>query len=409
MTGPPVFRGAARSPRLLEGIRWLAVAGLLFLLFGLLFGPRQLEAGSVPLKILWLVWWPLLVLSPLLVGRLWCAVCPAGFLAERGALLGSPRRRLRVPRGAGGLFPWILLVLVGGFDTGWAVAPFARNTLFLLVLFLLAALAADAAGGGRLWCSVLCPLGGFLKTLAAASPVALTPDPERCAAVCGPEGCAVEGICPAGIAPRALRIEDPCPQCLRCVPACPGDALDYRLTATFEGVVAEKGGIPPWGPLLVLGFALAKNLYVTIPWGELQARLAEASGLTEVAVRLASYPLLVGAPALLYRLLAKGGEREGGPLVPLAVFALLANLTFHLLVKGGELKPEPTLVPLASAPTVNAAMVAVAALGVLLSAGVTLFSGRPAGRAASASIPLWGGALLFLALAPKNLLLQCLC
>ena len=108
----------------------------------------------------WLVWWPMLAISYLLVGRVWCAVCPMGALSD------ILHRRIGLNLKAPELFKkrWLvaaLLVVMILFQS-W-IEEVTRSSLSpLFTGFILWAFTVGAAVSGLLferwtWCRHLCP------------------------------------------------------------------------------------------------------------------------------------------------------------------------------------------------------------------------------------------------------------
>ena len=94
----PELRQWMRAPQLWNGllfglVSWLFVAVNLALWLG-----PQTRADNPVLKLFWAWWWPLILISYPLVGRLWCAICPFmvwGQIAQRLALAQAALARWR--------------------------------------------------------------------------------------------------------------------------------------------------------------------------------------------------------------------------------------------------------------------------------------------------------------------------
>ena len=78
----PVIARILRS-RLYPGILQVPVAAVFGLVaFQLLLGPDAAHdnAGTA---LMWVLWWPLIPIVFVLLGRFWCAVCPFGWLSDQ--------------------------------------------------------------------------------------------------------------------------------------------------------------------------------------------------------------------------------------------------------------------------------------------------------------------------------------
>ncbi|MFA4968032.1 MAG: 4Fe-4S binding protein [Sulfuritalea sp.] len=213
----------------------------------------------------WGVWWPFVILSMMLMGRVWCGVfCPEGALTEFVSR-----------HGRGGAIPkWVRW-------SGWPVVAFALTTIYgqlisvyeypKAVLLILggSTVAAMVAGylwgkGKRVWCRYLCPVSGVFALLARLAPFAFRVDraawdrhPEKRAAV----------DCPPLLDVKHLPGMSQCHACGRCsdhreavtlVPRSPNaEILAGPPPATNEVLLLAFG---------VLGVAIGAFQWTVNPW-----------------------------------------------------------------------------------------------------------------------------------------------
>jgi polyferredoxin len=266
----PRLRDWMRSPRLWNGLLYGLVSWLFVLVnLWLWLGPQD-RAHNGALTLFWAWWWPLILLSFPLVGRLWCSFCPFmvwGELAQRLAqrLGWSPARW---PRGNSD--DWASPLLAAGFaailiwEEVWNLADTAWLSSCLLLLITAGAVLGSLRLEKRFWCRYLCPVGGMNGLFAKLSILELRAQAGTCSGSCstyacfkgGPadgEGLATAG-CPLGTHPAHLSDNRNCVLCLTCAQACPHRSVQLALRPPAADLQREMA--PPLGePGLILVLA----------------------------------------------------------------------------------------------------------------------------------------------------------
>ncbi len=128
----------------------------------------------------WGVWWPFVMLSMMLMGRVWCGVfCPEGTLTEFASRYGLGRAIPRWLRWSG----WPFVAFVGTTVYGQLVSVYEYPQAALLVLggSSVAALVVGWVYGKekRVWCRYLCPANGVFGLLAKIAPLHFRVDEEQ--------------------------------------------------------------------------------------------------------------------------------------------------------------------------------------------------------------------------------------
>src|SRR3989338_360869 len=123
--------------------------------------------------LIWGLWFPLVLLSVILFGRLWCGLlCPQGALSEYAGRKGLNRPIPRWMRWEGMpvvsfIFITTLAQLIGARDYPQAAMEVLGGTMVLAAI-----VGFVYASGRRPWCRYLCPIGpllGIFSRLGAVS------------------------------------------------------------------------------------------------------------------------------------------------------------------------------------------------------------------------------------------------
>ena len=216
----------------------------------------------------WGLWWPFVLLSVVLFGRLWCGVlCPEGALSEWASQRGLGRGTPRWMRWGG--WPTLAFLLTTLYGQLISVYDYAQAALLILGGSTLAAMLVGFlyGRGKRVWCRYLCPVSGVFGLLAKLAPVHFHVDEQRWRDNAPPH------LPPPNCAPlldiRRMRGASACHACGRC--SGQRDAVQLIARSSNEEIV-RYGNNPDnlWEVRLllygVIGLAMGAFQWTLSPW-----------------------------------------------------------------------------------------------------------------------------------------------
>ncbi len=176
----------ARHRRAILAIQWVVVFFYLALLVipAFMSIPADDEHIYTNLRLFaqfmfWGIWWPFVMLSTMLLGRVWCGVfCPEGALTELASRHGLGRAIPRWIRWSG--WPFVAFVCTTVYGQLVSVYEYPQAALLVLGGSTVAALAVGFVygKGKRVWCRYLCPANGVFALLAKIAPLHFRVDEE---------------------------------------------------------------------------------------------------------------------------------------------------------------------------------------------------------------------------------------
>ncbi len=313
----PVLRDWMRSPRLWNGLLFGLVSWLFVLVnLWLWLGPQD-RAHNGGLNLFWAWWWPLILLTYPLVGRLWCSFCPFMVWGEIVQRLSQGLGWRPAPWPRGDSDRWAAPLLAAGFGAIllWEEVGNLGDTAWLSSCLLLLITAGAVLGSlrfeKRFWCRYLCPVGGMNGLFAKLAISELRAEAGTCSGSCssyacfkgGPaegEGLATEG-CPLGTHPAYLADNRNCVLCLTCAQACPHRSVQLRLRPPAADL--QRSMAPPAGEaglILVLAGGVCLHHWRRLLGGLALAPESLVAG--PLLPRLAFAALALALPSLAFLL-----------------------------------------------------------------------------------------------------------
>ncbi|OHC70537.1 MAG: hypothetical protein A2045_14155 [Rhodocyclales bacterium GWA2_65_20] len=305
------------GPYPLLAVKLVSVAGFLLVVYAGLFGTPFPER-NLATTFVWNLWWPLVVVSVLFLGTVWCAICPWDTLSNWIVRLRLWRRASPHP-GLQGKVPrylqnvWLALLLFVGLawlevGIGVTAKPFATALMALAMLVL--SIGYLLVFERKAFCRYACPVGRTLGFYARLAPISVRPVNQDTCATCKTLECyhGSKDIepCPTSLVVGRFSQNTNCLSCGNCMQSCPHKNVSWRLRPLGSEAIDQDQARPQldgaWFMLLLLGITTFHGLTMMPFWSEWVLAIAGAIG--ETGKPLASFTLAMFAsfflPVLIY-------------------------------------------------------------------------------------------------------------
>ncbi|MCB1436145.1 MAG: 4Fe-4S binding protein [Rhodobiaceae bacterium] len=220
--------------------------------------------------VFWGIWWPGVLISMLLFGRLWCGVlCPEGSLSELASRHGRGGAIPRWVRWPG--WPFTAFILTTVYGQMVSVYQYPKPALLILGGSTVAAIAIGYLYGRdrRVWCRYLCPVTGVFGLLAKLAPMHFRVDRNAWDS-CPPKlGRTATVTCAPMLPLHNMDSASACHMCGRC--AGYRDAIELTARAPGSEVVEVSGrSANGWESALIIvglmGIAIGAFHWASSPW-----------------------------------------------------------------------------------------------------------------------------------------------
>lgn len=349
-------RAVARSRWYPGVLQYAAMAVFAVVVHQLLIGP-QAAHDNLGTALVWVLWWPLIPIVFIAVGRAWCTVCPFGKLSDLVQRLVGVERP--VPRFLKRYGIWIIdaqFIAITWADHVVGVSGIVESpwgTGMLLLLMTTAVVVSGAFFTRRTFCRYLCFLGGLSGNYARTGAVALRADTDICATCTARAACFNGGeaapACPLFEFPRTMESSANCNLCANCVKNCPNDAITLTLRPpTKELWFIRRPKIEEtFLAVAIMGIVFIQNITMLDVWNDILDRISRTFGITSyAAIFTAAFMVAIATPAALLAAACLVASRTSGgtvwsnfarfgyALIPLDVAGHVAHNLFHLLAEG---------------------------------------------------------------------------
>lgn len=343
----------ARSRFFPAGLQWITTLVFAVILWQLVLGPTAAH-DNLGTALTWVLWWPLIPIVFLAVGRFWCAVCPFGWLSDQVQKLVGVGRPVPAFLKRHGI--WIIdasFIGITWADHVWGIVESPWGSGILLLLMTTAVVATAALFQRRAFCRYVCFIGGLAGNYSRAGMVQLRADTDVCA-TCTSRAACFNGTdstppCPLFEFPRKMETSANCTLCASCIKSCPNDAIQVTLRPPSRELwfIRAPKVSESFLAAAIMGIVLVQNVTMLGVWADTLRWLESVTGSSSYALNYSiAFVVAISAPVLLLvaasRVAAgiRGGTtrqsfaRFGYALIPLDVAAHIAHNLFHLLAEG---------------------------------------------------------------------------
>lgn len=333
-------------------IQWPTVLVFMFIMFELLLGPAVAHE-NFGTALTWVLWWPIIPILFLFLGRFWCAICPFATLNDLvQKFVGNNRP---VPRFLKKYGIWIidaLFIFITWSDHVWGVVENPLGSGVLMLTLTTGVVFSGAFWERRTFCRYICFLGGLSGNYARNGMLALRGTPEVCAtcttASCYKGTATVPG-CPLFEFPKTMASSANCNLCANCAKNCPNDSIQLTLRPpTKELWFIRKPKLEEaFLSAVIMGIVFVQNVTMLEVWGSILAWLEQVTGTKSYYVTFSiTFLISMLVPISLLGLaswvarkfngetLLRNFTRFGYAIIALDMAGHIAHNLFHLLAEG---------------------------------------------------------------------------
>jgi polyferredoxin len=332
--------------------QWLGMAFFGLIVFELMTGtvnPHRNWGTAMT----WVLWWPVVPILFVLVGRFWCAVCPFGKISDIvRRLVGSQSPMPKFLKKYGIWLIDITFIVITWADHIFGVVHSPRGSGILLLLLLTMVIITSVFYERRTFCKSLCFLGGLAGNYSRAGTLELRGNPDICR-TCKTQACYKGSekaeACNMFQFVRTMDNSAECNLCGDCVKNCPNDSI--RISP-------RKPTMELWGikkPMLeqsflaavIMGIVLVQNVTMLEVWDHILNGIGTVTRTSNFTVNFTIafiiamiipigtlwYASKLGSKTYLDSTTKENFIRFGYAYIPIDLAGHLGHNLFHLLTE----------------------------------------------------------------------------
>ncbi|MFD0827053.1 4Fe-4S binding protein [Neobacillus sp. M.A.Huq-85] len=334
--------------------QWIVLTVFSVIVYELVAGTVD-PTRNVGTSLTWVLWWPLIPIFFLVIGRFWCAICPFGKLSDIvRKTIGSNRPMPKFLRKYGLWMIDLFFIAITYSDHIWGIVESPRGSGYLLLLLVTMVVGTSVFYERRTFCKTLCFLGGLSGNYSRSGSLELRGTLEICK-TCKTQPCfkgndKAEG-CPMFQFVRTMDSSADCNLCGNCVKSCPNNSI--RISPRVP--TSELWGIKKprlehtFLAAVIMGIVFVQNITMVAIWQDILKAIGTVTGTDHYNVNFTvAFIISMAIPVCLLFATAKiatltGGSVEkvkknfirfGYAIIPLDLAGHLAHNLFHIITEG---------------------------------------------------------------------------
>jgi polyferredoxin len=190
--------------------------------------------------IVWSYWWPVIIITAIFLGRLWCTVCPVELLTYWAGRIGLRQQVPHILKSGWVVTIFYTLIWIVGVHT-LAVNRIPRQMALYLLMLIIVAVDISLIFRKRAFCSYICPVGHLLGLYALISPFEWRADDLSICKSCKTKDCFIKKnhyrlmrrSCTSNLYPATIRDNRHCLLCTQCLKSCPYKNIRFSTRRPF--------------------------------------------------------------------------------------------------------------------------------------------------------------------------------
>jgi polyferredoxin len=190
--------------------------------------------------VVWSYWWPVIIITAIFLGRLWCTVCPVELITYWAGRIGLRQRVPHILKSGWVVTILYTLIWIVGVQT-LAVNRIPHQMSLYMLMLIIVAVDISLIFRMRAFCSYVCPVGHLLGLYALISPFEWRADDLSVCERCKTKDCVAKKnhyrltgrSCTSNLYPAAIRDNRACLLCTQCLKTCPHDNIRFSTRRPF--------------------------------------------------------------------------------------------------------------------------------------------------------------------------------